>query len=237
MRAGRGAHPTSKNGVTSKSGYGLVRGGRGTRIGIGVLGGCGVATAVVVALIGVLGAESGTTPRASSTGPQPDGQIQNAQGEGALATPKAPDSSTSKDSSSSKEEETSWRKGLLWSGAYELRVNLHLDLDDASGLRTGKGAADDLWLDNFGDSGHLLYTEGALAPWDLTEKPSAAQCRRLVAAGATTRLRVTAEDEGTGLCLQTTDEDRFAYIGFTTIDRAGIQGEAMVWKAPADRTF
>lgn len=227
MRAGRGAHLAPRNSAASESGSGAVRAGRGTRIGIGVLGGCGVATAVVVALIGVLGGESGTTPRASSTGPQPEGQAQNAQGEGAIGSPDSPPGA----------DDRSRREGRLWSGDYELRSGVYLDLDGESGVRSGKGATDDLWLENYGDSGHLLFTEGVLAPWDLAEKPSAAQCERVVAAGATTKLRVTAEDEGAGLCLRTTDDDRLAYVSLDVVDRAGIQGAAVVWKAPPDRAF
>jgi hypothetical protein len=198
--------------------------GRGARVGMGVLGGCGVATAIVFALIGVFGSHNATIPQAAGTAPEEEhtepvvrktkpSQAARADGT-ALQSPAAEGPAMPQ----------------VWSGDYKLRMGFNFELDKGTEPVKSEGGANEIWVDNFGDAGYVAFTEGTLAPWDVVgRQPTPQQCLRALQAAGTNQLDVTIGDAGRGVCVQSTQGERYAYLSFTTVNQAAISGTLTVW--------
>lgn len=200
------------------------RPGRGARVGMGVLGGCGVATAIVFALIGVFGNHNTTIPQAAGTAPE-EQQSEPVTRKSKSAEPPRTDTNALR---SPAPEGPAMAQ--LWSGDYKLRMGFNYELDKATEPVKSQGAANEVWVDNFGDAGYVVFTEGTLAPWDVVgRQPTAQQCARAVQSAGTVQLDVTIGDAGRGVCIKSSQGDRYAYLSFTTVNRSAISGTLTVW--------
>ncbi|GAB3412150.1 hypothetical protein [Flindersiella endophytica] len=200
--------------------------GKGARVGMGVLGGCGVATAVVFALIGVFGSNhNGTVPQAAATGPEEERQSQPVARKTRTSQATQPDGSTLKSPAPNGPAMTE-----LWSGDYKLRMGSNFELDKGDQPVQSKGSTNELWVDNLGDAGYVVFTEAAIAPWDLIGRdPTPQQCQRTVQSGGTTQMDVTIGDAGRGICVRSSDGNRYAYFSLTTVNRSAISGTLTLW--------
>lgn len=191
-------------------------------MGMGVLGGCGVATAIVFALIGVLGNHNGTVPQAAATGPEDERQSQPVVRQTKSSQP------------SEKTLQTPAADGPvmteLWSGDYKLRMGTNYELDKGNEPVQSKGSTNEIWVDNLGDAGYVVFTEAALAPWDIIGRnPTPQQCLRTLQSSATTQIDITIGDAGRGICVRSSDGDRYAYFSLTTVNRTAISGTLTLW--------
>jgi hypothetical protein len=192
---------------------------------MGVLGGCGVATAIVFALIGVLGNHNGTVPQAAATGPEEERQSQPVARKTRTSEATHPDGKTLKSPAADGPAMTE-----LWTGDYKLRMGSNFELDKKAEPVQSQGAANEIWVDNLGDAGYVVFTEAALAPWDLVgREPTPQQCFRTVQSGGTTQMDVTIGDAGRGICVRSSDGNRYAYFSLTTVNRSAISGTLTLW--------